>query len=260
MEEGLSCGDQASIEQLIRLLENPELKVRAEARDRLCARATEAIPKLLVAIEVGSEEVRFEISKALMEMGQAAVEPMMKAILHPNVHVRETAARVLSLIGGPDASQRLDEAARAEKRKTVRKELREASAKIVRRLESQEARHRGQRAETVGMVPGESDLRPKEREEKRLYMSIVRSRIVSNWARPRLFSGVVGGEEVLVTLKVEPDGTVSRVLIENKWQNTPLGESLKDAIRRSSPLPAVPDVVARGRDEVDLTFILEALR
>jgi len=259
MEEELR-DSYRSIDELIKLLENPEPKVRAEARQQLCARAAEAIPRLVVALQIGSEDVRFEISKALTEMGEATIQPMLKAILHPNVHVREAAARVLSLIGGPDASRRLDEAARAEKRKTVRKELREASAKITRRLETQEARQRAQRAEGGGMAPGDADLSPQEREEKRLYMSIVRNRIVSSWARPRLFSEQAGGEEVLVTLKVEPDGSVWRVLIENKWQNTPLGESLKDAIRRSSPLPSVPEVVARGRDEIDLTFILEAPR
>lgn len=259
MEEELSHTD-ATVDQLIKLLKDPEPKPRAEARRELCARGKEAIPKLVLAVEVGSEDMRFEISKALTEMGQAAIEPMLKAILHPNVHVRETAARVLSLIGGPDASQRLDEAARAETRKTVRKELREASAKIARRLESQEARQRTQRGEGAGVWPGEAELSRQEREEKRLYMSIVRNLIVSNWAKPRLFSEEPGGQEVLVTLKAEPDGTVSRVLIENKWQNTPLGESLKDAIRRSSPLPTVPEVVAGGRDEIDVTFILEAPR
>jgi hypothetical protein len=259
MEQGLSHSDR-SIDQLIRLLEDLEPQVRAEARHQLCARATEAIPKLLVGLEVGSEEARFEISKAFTEMGEAAIEPMLKAILHPNVHVREAAARVVSLIGGPDASRRLDEAARAEKRKTVRKELREASAKITRRLETEEARERTLSAGESSVAPGDADLSPQEREEKRLYLSIVRNLIVSNWARPGLFSEEPRGEEVLVTLKVEPDGTVSRVLMENKWQNTPLGESLKDAIRRSSPLPSVPEVVARGRDEIDLTFILEAPR
>ncbi len=259
MEQGLSHSER-TVEELVKLLGDPEPETRAEARKKLQARGKQAIPKLLIAVEVGSGDVRFEISKALTEMGQPAIEPMLKAILHPNVHVRETAARVLSLIGGPEACQRLDEAARAEKRRTVSKELREASAKIRRRLETQKTRAHADASRAGSGFGKEEDLSQPGREERQLYLSIVRNLIVSNWAKPPSSPEEPGQQEVLVTLKVEPDGTVSRVLIENKWQNTPLGNSLKDAIRRSSPLPPVPDVLAGGRDEIDLTFVLEVTR
>lgn len=257
MGEQLNFSHRA-VDELIRFLGDPDAGVRAEARHQLLGRGKEAIPRLSAALELASEDIRFEVSKTLTEIGEAAIEPMLKAILHPNVHVREAAARVLSLIGDEDAQRRLGEAAQAETRKTVRKELREASAKIERRLESSSARER------ASTPPGEEgpylEASPKQREheEKRLYFSIVQNLIFSNWARPRRFGEASGGEEILVTLKVDKDGSVSRVLIENKWQSTALGESLKDAIRRSSPLPRVPEIVSAGRTEVDLTFILKA--
>jgi len=249
-----------AVDELIRLLGDPDAKVRVEARHQLSGRGKEAILRLAAALELASEDVRFEVSRTLTEMGEAAIEPMLKAILHPSVHVREAAARVLSLIGDEDARRRLDEAAQAETRKTVRKELREASAKIERRLETSLARERAPAAPWDEEPHLEPSPKQRDREEKHLYFSIVQNLILSNWARPRRFGEAPVGEEVLVTLKVDRDGSVSRVLIENKWQNTQLGESLKDAIRRSSPLPQVPDVVAGGRTEVDLTFILKAPR
>jgi hypothetical protein len=257
-DEGTLGYANRSIEELIKLLSDPDPSVRAEARRHLSARPLEVIPKLLEALEAASEETRFEISKALTEIGEPALEPMMKAILHPNTHVREAAARVLSLIGGEDARRRLDEAAYTEKRKTVRKELREAAAKIARKLESLDARYATHPSQVSAQQAGEADLARKEQEEKKLYLSIVRNVILSNWAKPGLFSEGTRGEEVLVTLKLERDGSVSRVLIENKWQNTPFGESLKDAIRRSSPLPPVPETLAGSKKEIDLTFILRA--
>jgi len=255
MEQNLRHNHR-SLDGLIKLLDNPDPKVRAQVRQELCARAEEAIPRLVEALGVAYENIRFEISKTLMEMGEAALKPMMEAIQHPDEHVRALAARVLSLIGGEEARKRLDEVARTEKRKTVRKELREASATIARRLESLEGkppfRFSPKRPE-LGTANG---LSVQERQEKTLYFNIVKSVILSNWARPRLFSEEAESEGVLVTLKVERDGSVSRVLIENKWQNTSLGESLKDAVRRSAPLPPVPEVIAHGKEEIDITFIL----
>jgi len=256
-ESKADYGDR-SVEQLINLLSDPDARVRAEVRRDLCARPAEAIPKLVEALEAASEDVRFEISRALTEIGEPALEPMLKAILHPNTHVREAAARVLSLIGGEDARRRLNEAAYTEKRKTVRKELREAAAKIARKLESLDARLGTHLSQASAQQAREAGLTRKDQEEKKLYLSIVRNLIFSNWARPGLFSEEARGEEVLVTLKVEPDGSVSRVLIENRWQNTPLGESLKDAVRRSSPLPPAPEILVGSKKEIDLTFILRA--
>lgn len=256
MGEELDFSHRA-VDELIRLLGDPDAKVRAEARQQLFRRGKEAIPRLAAALELASETIRFEVSKTLTEIGKPAIEPMLKAILHPNVHVREVAARVLSLIGDEDARRRLDEAAQVETRKTVTKELREASAKIGRRLESSAARDRTSAAPGEEGPPLEPSPKQKEHQEKRLYFSIVQNLILSHWVRPRLFGEPSGGEEILVTLKVDKDGSVSRVLIENKWQSTALGESLKDAIRRSSPLPRVPESVSGGRTEVDLTFILK---
>ncbi len=250
--------DDRPLKELIRLLGDQDANIRAESRHRLSAKGVEAIPGLLDAIQTVDEDVRFEISRVLTEMGEIAIERMMKAIVHPDVHVRAAAARVLSLTGGEDARRRLDEAAEAEGRKTVRKELREASAKIARRLETLETKHLSHLRQEGTEAPGEKAPTPKEQEEKKLYLSIVRNVILSNWATPRLFPAKVSGEEVLVTLKVDSDGNVSRVLLENKWQNTPLGESLKEAIRRSSPLPPLPEAVTRGKKEIDLTFILPA--
>lgn len=249
-----------AVDELIRLLGDPDAKVRAEARKQLLQKGKQAIPRLAAALELASETIRFEVSKTLTEIGNPAVEPMLKAILHPNVHVREVAARVLSLIGDEDARRRLDEAAQVETRKTVTKELREASAKIGRRLESALARERASAATEEEGPALELSPKQREHEEKRLYLSIVQNLILSKWARPRRVGEPSGGEEILVTLKADKDGSVSRVLIENKWQSTALGESLKDAIRRSSPLPPVPEIVSGGRTEVDLTFILKAPR
>ncbi len=259
MEEKAGGRDR-TINELIRLLGDPDANVRSQARHQLCARAQEAIPRLVEGLESAYENIRFEISRALAEMGEIAIEPMLKAILHPDVQVRAAAARVLSLIGTEDALRRLDEAAMTEKRKTVRKELREASAKIARKLETRQLKQVPPEEKKTAEAPDEKELKPKEQEDRRVYLSIVKNLIISNWAKPQLFPAEPEGEEVLVTLKVDPDGTVSRVLIENKWQNTPLGESLKDAIRRSSPLPPVPEIVARGKNEIDLTFILPAPR
>jgi HEAT repeat protein len=211
---------------------------------------------LVEAMQIVPESTRFEISRALTEMGQAAVEPMLDAIQHPDARVRAVAARVLSLTGGADARNRLEDAARTEKRKTVRKELREASAKIARRLEGGKDWLVGRpRPESIE-ADEQNGLTQKERAEKGLYFNIVRNLILSNWAKPLLFSAATEAEEILVTLKVDSDGGVSRVLIENKWQNSPLGESLKEAIRRSAPFPPVPDPVARGKPQIDITFIL----
>ena len=247
-----------SVGQLVRLLEDADPQVRGEARRELCERGQEAIPELVNALKSTSEDVRFEISKALTGMGEIVVDPMLKAILHPDIHVRAVAARVLSLVGGEDAMRRLEEAASHEKRKTVRKELREASAKITRKLESLELAHPRAGSEGDGEAGSEKDLQPKEQEEKKLYLNIVRNLVLSNWARPLLFPEGSERPQVLVTLKTDRDGSVSRVLIENKWQNTALGSSLKEAIRRSSPLPPVPETIAPGKTEIDLTFILTA--
>ena len=255
MEEAADRGYRR-LDVLIKLLDNPDPKIRALARRELCARAQEAIPKLMEALEVVDENVRFEISKVFIDMDAAALKPMMDAIQHPNDSVRSVAARVLSLIGGDDARKCLEEAARTEKRRTVRNELREASATIARRLEGLE-KSSSARPDSASSGLGIRDgLTVREREEKTLYFNIVKNLILSNWAKPRLFSHEAEGDEVLVTLKAARDGSISRVLIENKWQNTSLGESLKDAIRRSAPLPPIPEVIARGKDEIDITFIL----
>jgi len=244
------------VDQLINLLGDADPQVRAQARHRLSARAEEAIPELVQAMQAEGERTRFEVSKALTEMGEAAVRPMLEAIQHPNARVREVAARVLSLIGGEHAQKHLDEVARREKRKTVRKELREAAAKIGRRLESISAKSEAHSALGDARPHGQEGLSDKEREEKRLYFSIVRNLILSNWTRPRPFSAEAEPDEALVTLKLDRDGGLSRVLMENKWQDSPLGESLKGAIRRSAPFPPVPEGVARGKREIEITFIL----
>jgi len=251
-----SLGKECPVEELIKLLGDADPQVREEARHRLCARAEEAVPKLMEALQAVEEDVRFEISRALTEMGETAVKAMMEVIQHADPHVRAVAARVLSLVGGETALKRLDQEARKEKRKTVRKELREAAAKIAKRLEDVKLRSQGRSAEERGEAQGRDGLSEKEREEKRLYLNIVRNLILSNWARPRSFSAETEAEEVLVTLKVDTDGSLSRVLLENKWQSSLVGESLKDAIRRSSPFPPVPEAVARGKYEIDITFIL----
>jgi hypothetical protein len=244
------------LEHLIGQLADEDAQIRAEARKQLVSRGEDVIPHLVEAMESVSERARFEISKVLADMGEASLMAMTEAIQHPSAHVRAVAARVLSLIGGEPARKHLEDIARREKRKTVRKELREAAAQIGRRLENVSFKSRP-RASLEGLGTQETDgLSPKEREEKTLYFNIVRNLILSNWSKPRLFPSDPEAEEVLVTLKVDRDGSVSRVLIENKWQNSPLGESLKDAIRRSTPFPPVPEPVARGKHEVDITFIL----
>jgi hypothetical protein len=247
-----------SVDKLVRLLKDSDPQVRGEARRQLCERGREAIPELVNALRSASEDVRFEISKALTGMGETVVDPMLEAILHPDIHVRAVAARVLSLVGGEDALRRLEEATNNEKRKTVRKELREASAMITRKLESLELAHSATAGEGGGEPGSEAELKPKDQEEKKLYLNIVRNLVLSNWARPLLFPEGSERPQVLVTLKADRDGSVSRVLIENKWQNTALGASLKEAIRRSSPLPPVPEIIAPGKTEIDLTFILTA--
>jgi len=255
MKEGAG-GKDRPLDELIRQLSDADVHVRAEARHWLCARAKEAVPRLIEAIQPAEEAMRFEISRVLAEMGEVTLKPMMDAIRHPDLHVRTVAARVLSLIGTEEARKLLNEAASSEQRKTVRKELREASANIARRIESVEARA-AERSRQERIKPRKPDeLSEKQRQEKKLYLNIVRNLILSNWARPRLFPPQGRPEEVLVTLKVDRDGSVSRVLIENKWQNSPLGESLKDAVRRSAPFPPVPEAVAPGKSEIDITFIL----
>ncbi len=255
-EKQESAGEDLSLDQLIERLGNPDPQVRTQARQGLTARKEIAISGLVGALESVGERVRFEISKVLADIGEPSIKPMMEAIQHPNAHVRAVAARVLSLIGGETARHHLEGIAQEEKRKTVRKELREAAAQIARRLENIALKSASR--STLDRVEEQAPkaLTEKEREEKGLYFNIVRNLILSNWSKPRPFSMETEAEEVLVTLKVDRDGSVSRVLIENKWQNSPLGESLKDAIRRSTPLPPVPEGVARGKHEVDITFIL----
>ncbi len=254
--KGNADGNSGSLDELVNLLGDADPQVRAQARRRLCARPQEVIPKLLRAMEVAPENVCFEISKALTEMGEDALDPMMEAIQHPNAHVRAIAARVLSLTGGQVARTRLDEMAAGEERKTVRKELREASAKITRRLESIAARQAARSPQESAEHHKPGGLSEEEQQEKKLYLNIVRDIILSNWTVPRRSLPESEAEEILVTLKLDRDGGVFRVLVENKWQNSPLGESLKDAIRRSAPFPHVPDAVARGKPEIDITFIL----
>jgi len=251
-----AAGNNRTVEELIERLGDADPQVRAQARRELCARAEEAIPKLMEAMEVMPKSVHFEISKTLTEMGKAAHKGMMEAIQHPDPYIRSMAARVLSLIGGEEARKRLEEIARGEKRKTVRKELREASAKIARRLESVGVRPAAPSPRESAESPKPKGLSEKEQQEKSLYLSIVRNLILSNWSRPRLSASEAEAEDILITLKVDRGGSVFRVLIENKWQNSPLGESLKDAIRRSARFPAVPEALARGKDEVEITFIL----
>ena len=255
-EKQKAAGEEFPFDQLINLLGDPDPHVRAQARQQLTARGEDVIPELVEAMQEVGERVRFEISKALTTMGDASTKAMMEAIQHPNAHVRAVAARVLSLVGGETARQHLESIAHGEKRKTVRKELREAAAQITRRLEKIALKSQTRSTLDHAEPQAGDGLTDKEREEKRLYFNIVKNLILSSWAKPRLFTAEPEAEEVLVTLKVDRDGSVSRVLIENKWQNTPLGESLKDAIRRSTPLPPVPDGVARGKHEVEITFIL----
>lgn len=254
--KGNAAGNSRPLDELINMLGDADPEVRAQARRRLCARPQEVIPRLVKAMVAAPEDVRFEISKALTEMGKDALDSMMEAIQHPNAHVRAIAARVLSLTGGQDARNRLDEMAQREERKTVRKELREASAKITRRFESMAARRAARPPRESAEPHKPSGLSEEEQQEKKLYLNIVRDLILSNWTVPRRSLPESEAEEILVTLKVDRDGGVFRVLIENKWQSSPLGESLKDAIRRSAPLPHVPEVVARGKPEIDITFIL----
>ena len=244
------------VEEVIERLRDADPQVRAQARRELCARAEEAIPKLLEAMQVMPKSVHFEISKTLTEMGKSAHKGMMDAIQHPHPRVRSIAARVLSLIGGQNARKRLEKIAGSEKRKTVRKELREASAKIARRLDSVAVKPAGRSPRESAESPKPKGLSEKEQQEKKLYLNIVRNLILSNWSRPHLSASEAEAEDVLITLKVDRDGSVFRVLIENKWQNSPLGESLKDAVRRSAPFPAVPKAAARGKPEVEITFIL----
>jgi hypothetical protein len=253
---GNAAANSGPLDELINMLGDADPQVRAQGRRLLCARTQEAIPRLVKAMEVAAEDVRFEISKALTEMGEEALGPMMEAIRHPNAHVRAIAARVLSLTGGQDARNRLDEMARREERKTVRKELREAAAMISRRLESVAARQATHPPREGAEPHKPAGLSEKEQQQKKLYLSIVRDLILSNWTVPHRALPESDAEEILVTLKVDRDGGVFRVLIENKWQNSPLGESLKDAVRRSAPFPHVPEVVARGKPEIDITFIL----
>ena len=187
-EKQESAGEDFSLDQLIERLGNPDPQVRTQARQGLTARKEAPISGLVGALERVGERVRFEISKVLADIGEPSIRPMIEAIQHPNAHVRAVAARVLSLIGGETARQHLEGIAQEEKRKTVRKELREAAAQIARRLENIALKSASRSAlDRVEEQPSEA-LTEKEREEKGLYFSIVRNLILSNWSKPRPFS------------------------------------------------------------------------
>lgn len=89
-------GDPA-IPQLIQALENEDKEICIRAADALgtLANATAVVPPLIQAFRHNDEEVRIAVSRALLDIGEQAVEPLIQALEDGDRHIRCGAAMTL---------------------------------------------------------------------------------------------------------------------------------------------------------------------
>ncbi len=67
------------------------------------------------------------------------------------------------------------------------------------------------------------------------YLQQVQNRIAANWYRP---AGVQG--RVLIYFRIRPDGTLDAIRRDTPSPNAALNDSAEQAVRRSSPMPPLP--------------------
>src|SRR5262245_21792819 len=135
----------------------------------------------------------------------------------------------------------------AEKERQAEAE-RKRVADIQRKQKEAEDRRRAD-AERRAQATRESDLqRALEEEEGRnqaasagllnQYIAMIEQRVVRNWTRPM---SAKAGLNCQVKVTQAPGGTVLSVTVQTCNGDAAVKQSIEDAVRRSSPLPAPPD-------------------
>ena len=94
----------------------------------------------------------------------------------------------------------------------------------------------------------------------RIYQAEISYQVQKNWAFSEQLAGADKDLEVLIGIRIAPDGRITDTWFDQRSGNRHLDESAQRAIVKASPLPPLPKGVFDGEYEVGLRFGPEGIK
>lgn len=95
----------------------------------------------------------------------------------------------------------------------------------------------------------------------RVYASVAKSRIKSNWIYPPALAGLAKKElEAIVILKIKRNGKIVRFWFKKRSNDAIFDRSIVKAIEKSDPLPPLPEGYKKRYEEIEIRFNLSELK
>jgi colicin import membrane protein len=94
-----------------------------------------------------------------------------------------------------------------------------------------------------------------------LYRAEVMAKVTGNWSYPAALNGPKNKNdcEAIVVVTANSDGTISDVELKHSSGNPIFDESVLKAIKRSEPLPRLPEGYTQQSEEIEFTFNLSEM-
>jgi colicin import membrane protein len=94
-----------------------------------------------------------------------------------------------------------------------------------------------------------------------LYRAEVMAKVTNNWSYPAALNGPKNKNdcEAIVVVTASSDGTISDVELKHSSGNPIFDESVLKAIKRSEPLPRLPEGYTQQSEEIEFTFNLSEM-
>lgn len=92
-----------------------------------------------------------------------------------------------------------------------------------------------------------------------LYKAEVKVKVTNNWSYPAALNGKKSNCEAVIVVTANSDGTISKIELKRSSNNPIFDESVIKAIKRSEPLPRLPEGYASQAEEIEITFNLSEM-